>query len=328
MKKNYVLIIVLSIVLAGLVAGNRIISSISEKNAAKKEAEAELESEKNTIHVNSLKDCESIEFNDLKFNKSSDVWTYEKDEKFPLDTEIVETIANEFINLTSSRKLVNGDTLESYGLTEPAYEIILTDSNGTTESFKLGNTYGNEYYVMVNDDDSVIYLCSISSISYLDADILKFVTKDTTPDWSNTVTEIEISDTDNTTVLSKSESDSDIWMVKRNSNEEYEATDTDTISSTLTALKITYSDCIGYNVKEEDYSDYGFDTPFFTIKIKYLDENSEECELNYTIGGYNSASSTYSIISNLSDQAYTISLDNYNSIIETLTYDFLADEEE
>lgn len=332
MKKPLLTLGALAGVLAVLVAGNLIASHMIAKNEEEKASEAESESLADIIHVNTLDDIAKISFNDLDFSYTEENgWSYDEDGDFPIAEDTFESLATELLNLTSSRELKDGDTLENYGLDDPAYTVTLEDSDGNQEVLKIGDAYDSEYYVMVGDDDSVIYTCSFTNVDYFASNILAFAEiDDIITDWAAKETAINITsgsmviDLKQTEAADEEDADStDKWEVSLNEDDPYEVTSTDQLDSVKTALQLSYSACIGYNIQEDQLADYGLEDPAYVITIKYLDDDDKEQELVIKIGTYNADADSYSIMSSKSDQVYAVSSDSVEAIATLYGYDFL-----
>lgn len=56
-----------------------------------------------------------------------------------------------FRKLEADRKLEDGDSLEAYGLEDPAYTVVLTDQDGNETTLYFGNVTGDSYYLTLNE---------------------------------------------------------------------------------------------------------------------------------------------------------------------------------
>ena len=128
---------------------------------AQQEEKAQEEQEAATVHVTdtSAEDIVSLKFNvgngDLEFSKEDDQWYYTPDKDFPLQQSYPEDMAETVGSITAGRELTDGDSIDAYGLDEPAYTIEYTDADGNTAELLFGDMTGDDYYVMLNGNDTV-----------------------------------------------------------------------------------------------------------------------------------------------------------------------------
>lgn len=328
MKKQSKTLIILAAVLAVLIVGYNIIKAVSGSIEQKKSAEAEAESLANIIYVNSLEEFYSISFEEFTFEylEADGTWNY-SDSEFPLDSSLIETIAAEFLELTASREISDADTMESYGLAEPAYEIVFTDADGNEESFQIGNAVDSEYYVMVNNDDSVIYTCTFTALSYLDYELNDFaLIEDISELWSSNPVSYYFTDgTDSVLLENTTEEDTDTeeWNVTKNIDDTFLATDN--IDSVESTLGFAYEGLAAYAVSDDELAACGLDSPLFTLVIKYEGDDSE-CETTVYVGNYDEANDMYYAMSTESDDVFYITADNYELFVDALSYDYLENE--
>lgn len=344
MKKQIKGIIILVVVLIVLVAGNIIIKSVSSANTEKREKESEEESLANVIYINDFQELSSISFGGFSFTCADDSWSYDGDGDFPVDSTIIKSVASEFSGLTASRKIENGDTLDSYGLETPAYTVELDSSDGQKQTLYIGNSYNGEYYVKTSDSGT-IYTCSLTTLDTLAADKIEYfaVIDSVNSVWSSTYYSFCIDGGDKSILLTKdrsvdvySEDETDeagekvpnvVWDVSLNGADPYAVTDTLDLSNVRNALDFTYDSCLAYNAGDDELSEYGFDEPLYVITIGYTDENEKDCELELIIGAYDEESGMYSVMSNQANEIYGISSSTISTISECFDYDFLASDD-
>lgn len=346
MKKQIRVIIILAAVLAVLVAGNIIIKKVSNFSSEKRERESEEESIANTIFVNDFETLSSISFGGFSFSFDEDAgWVYDEDASFPLDSDIIQTLADEFAGFTASRKIEDGDTLESYGLEEPAYTVELKSADGSGQTIYIGSSYNGEYYVKDAGDDTV-YTCSLANMDTLDCGKIEefALVESVNTLWNSTYYSFLIESGDSSILLTRdrsvdvfSEDETDengdavpnvVWDVSLDGGEAYDVTGTQDLSDVRNALDVAYDGCLAYNPDDDTYAEYGFDEPEYVITIGYTDEDDKDCELVLTIGAYDEETETYSIMSGQSDIIYSISSSKVTAISDCFDYDFIADEED
>ncbi len=329
MVKKIRLLIILCVVFCVIVIGNVVINKVSKSQAEEKESLEEVESLNAVVKICSLTDVIRIEFHNLTFVNEDD-WSYSEDPSFPLDTEAIENAVTQITDLQAYRVLEDGDTLENYGLDEPAYEIKLQDKQGNQDSIKIGNAYESYYYVMVNDDDTQIYLCEFSEVSDYGKELLDYaIMDDISSLWNSTATLIEFDSDSEQIIFTKKESDDSTensWDVAFNQEDTYEVTDTSAFDTAFTSLQLTYSACIQYQSSQDVLLDYGLDNPLYTLKIEYENEIQETEEIEIKIGSYDEINNMYYIMSSLSDRIYSVDADAVTTLVNNLSNDFIIEE--
>ena len=170
---------ILILVFAGLLALYAGISFYQKKQSSKSRSSSKLT-------VKELESITSISYNngeDLSFIKKNGTWYNKKDSEYPLEQTYLKNMASQFQNIQAVRKLENGDSLEEYGLENPAYTIKVKDKKGTEATYYIGNASGENYYLTL-DDKSQIYTVSSDIISNLSYSLKDMMKTDTFPELS------------------------------------------------------------------------------------------------------------------------------------------------
>ena len=168
MRKKNKGVLILIIVLVLLLA---VYFGLRSWNVSQEEKE-EAEQEAATVHVTdtAAEDIVSLKFNvgngDLEFSKEDDKWYYTPDKDFPLQQSYPEDMAEAAGSITADRELTDGDSLDAYGLDDPAYTVEYTDAEGNVTELLFGDMTGDDYYVMISGSDTV-YTVSSSVIDAL-----------------------------------------------------------------------------------------------------------------------------------------------------------------
>ena len=261
-KKNrgvLILVIVLVLLLAvyfGLRAWN-----------ASQEEKAEAEQEAATVHVTdtAAEDIVSLKFNvgngDLEFSKEDDKWYYTPDKDFPLQQSYPEDMAEAAGSITADRELTDGDSLDAYGLDDPAYTVEYTDAEGNVTELLFGDMTGDDYYAMISGSDTV-YTVSSSVIEALNYSLEDMAQLDDYPSIGsgNLVKEVITQNGETTTY---------------NSEDEDQAEDIAAVAGGLGA--VTLSEAADYSVEDEDLDMYGLDEESrITVEATYTQDDEEQ----------------------------------------------------
>ena len=261
-KKNrgvLILVIVLVLLLAvyfGLRAWN-----------ASQEEKAEAEQEAVTVHVTdtAAEDIVSLKFNvgngDLEFSKEDGQWYYTPDKDFPLQQSYPEDMAEAAGSITADRELTDGDSLDAYGLDDPAYTVEYTDAEGNVTELLFGDMTGDDYYAMISGSDTV-YTVGGSEIEALNYSLEDMAQLDDYPSIGsgNLVKEVITQNGETTTY---------------NSEDEDQAEDIAAVAGGLGA--VTLSEAADYSVEDEDLDMYGLDeVSRITVEATYTQDDEEQ----------------------------------------------------
>lgn len=161
-KKQMVILVALLAVLAAAYG----LLSFSNKKAQEEE-------ESKTVQVTDLGEIKAFSYaapeqEELHFKKNSSGWVCTNDKSVSLNQTYPDNIADTFSSLTATRKLEDIDSLEDYGLEDPAYTVTLTPENGEKTVVKIGNQTGEEYYLQVKGEEQVVYTVASSVAGTLD----------------------------------------------------------------------------------------------------------------------------------------------------------------
>ena len=263
---------------------------------AQQEEKAQEEQEAATVHVTdtSAEDIVSLKFNvgngGLEFSKEDDQWYYTPDKDFPLQQSYPEDMAETVGSITAGRELTDGDSIDAYGLDEPAYTIEYTDADGNTTELLFGDMTGDDYYVMLNGNDTV-YTVSSSVIDPFNYTLDDMARLDDYPSIGsgNLVKEVITQNGETTTY---------------DSEDEDQAEDIAAVAGGLGAVSL--SEAADYSVEDEDLDVYGLDEDSrITVEATYTQDDEEHLFTLY-IGNEDGSGNRY-VMLNDSRIVYLIS---------------------
>lgn len=263
---------------------------------AQQEEKAQEEQEAATVHVTdtSAEDIVSLKFNvgngDLEFSKEDDQWHYTPDKDFPLQQSYPEDMAETVGSITAGRELTDGDSIDAYGLDEPAYTIEYTDADGNTTELLFGDMTGDDYYVMLNGNDTV-YTVNSSVIDPFNYTLDDMARLDDYPSIGsgNLVKEVITQNGETTTY---------------DSEDEDQAEDIAAVAGGLGAVSL--SEAADYSVEDEDLDVYGLDEDSrITVEATYTQDDEEQLFTLY-IGNEDGSGNRY-VMLNDSRIVYLIS---------------------
>ena len=117
------------------------------------------EEEAKKIYVTDLGKLSEIQFDvgngEIQLVKEDGTWYDKNDKDFPLAQSYPKKMEKTFRKLEADRKLEDGDSLEAYGLEDPAYTVVLTDQDGNETTLYFGNVTGDSYYLTLNEKKEI-----------------------------------------------------------------------------------------------------------------------------------------------------------------------------
>ncbi len=180
MKKQTKQLLAVVIVLILCLVAFFAVTKYNESQAAKAAAEAT-----GTTLGSFTGDLVSLSFYNgsetLDFTCTDGVWSY-SDPAFPVAQSYLTDLSSLMTSLTPDRSMEQSDTLEAYGLADPAYTVTASDADGNTLSLSIGSatTSSSSYYAMVEGSDAV-YTISSDLVNAVSGDLYDLIQLESFP---------------------------------------------------------------------------------------------------------------------------------------------------
>lgn len=131
---------------------------------ASREEEEQAKAEAETIQVVDIENPAEITYSSsdgssVSLVKKDDVWRLKDDDQTDLVQDTIEKIADTVSNVKAERQIKDPDSLESYGLTDPAYTITVAGEDGTVKTIYIGDGADADYY-MTDEEKTNVYTVS------------------------------------------------------------------------------------------------------------------------------------------------------------------------
>jgi len=190
-----------------------------------------------------------------------------------------------------------GDTLEAYGLDQPFATLTAAKPDGGTLTISLGNTTtdGNSYYMLMNEQESPVYIISNSLYTEMSKTIYDMCDLPELPQLTEenlqSVTVEGAASTllrpiDKETSTDEETGEETVTVTWAASGEDVTGNaDTASLLAELGAL--TFTKCVDYKPTDEAAALCGFDAPQATVTILYLNDTGTEGTLTLTFGSEN-----------------------------------------
>ena len=284
-KRTFRILLTVAIVLAVALAA----VLIYKNQAAKAQEEAEAQAQADAVIT------QDQEYNALTYYTGSATlsftldeegsWIWADDPTFPLNQTTVTAIVDLLTSLTPQQTITDGDTLEAYGLDHPTATVTASGADGVSLSLTLGKTTtdGESYYMMMNDDESTVYIISGTLYNYLSTPIYDMCILPEIPDLSQeNLSSITVMGAVSTTLTASQEENTDgeetgsedtdadaaDVTVTWTDSQGTDVTDNTQVTALLTELStFSLTECADWRPSDEAVSICGFDAPAAVAEI-------------------------------------------------------------
>ena len=228
-------------------------------------------------------------------------WTWEDDPEYPLDDAVLLQMIDALSGLHFQQTLDATESMESYGLSDPAATLSVTDGQGVTRTLAFGKatTDGNSRYLQMNGDESTVYIVADGLYQLMQTPIYSMCALPELPDLSaplgltiqGPAPAAELDENGVpleapeplTTVLTARRSDggdaATLWF-RGNDN----VTSNAQLAALLEDVRTMYlARCLDYRPSDEAAEICGFDRPAAVLTVTYGASGSEQT-LTLTVG--------------------------------------------
>ena len=297
-KKTLFLLVGIIVVLAVILAVVTAVRRSNEERAAEEEAAQDAAS----VITETEASYSALSYDNgtatLSFQlDESGKWVWADDPEFPLDDSTIQSILTLLTNLKPQQTITDGDTLEAYGLDQPVATLTATKPDGGTLTIALGNTTtdGNSYYMLMNGQESPVYIISNSLYTEMTKTIYDMCDLPDLPDLTEeNIQSVTIEGAASTLLRpinretsTDEETGEETVSVTWAAGGEDVTGNADTASLLAEPGALTLTKCVDYKPTDEAAELCGFDDPLATVTVLYLDETGQEQTLVLTFGSEN-----------------------------------------
>ena len=297
-KKTLFLLVGIIVVLAVILAVVTAVRRSNEERAAEEEAAQDAAS----VITETEASYSALSYDNgsatLSFHlDESGKWVWSDDPEFPLDDSTIQSILSLLTNLKPQQTITDGDTLEAYGLDQPVATLTATKPDGGTLTIALGNTTtdGNSYYMLMDGQESPVYIISNSLYTEMSKTIYEMCDLPELPDLTEeNIQSVTIEGAASTLLRpinretsTDEETGEETVSVTWAAGGEDVTGNADTASLLAELGALTLTKCVDYKPTDEAAELCGFDDPLATVTVLYLDETGQEQTLVLTFGSEN-----------------------------------------
>ena len=334
-KKTILLLAVILVLLAVILAASKALREEADQAAAE---EADQQAESITQPES---DYTALTYNNgsatLSFHlDETGNWVWSDDTEFPLDDSTITSILYQISNLTPQQTITEGDTLEAYGLDQPSATLTATEADGSTVSVALGGTTtdGNSYYMLLNGQESPVYIISDRLYTYMSKTIYDMCDLPELPELTEeNLQSVTVSGAVSTVLRpdrqetgTDEETGEPTYTVTWSSGGE-DVTDLDMMTSLLSDLTtFSLEKCVDFKPTDEAVTLCGFDAPQAVLTAAYVTDTGIEGSLLLTVGSENLDQSGYYVRVNDDPTIYQMASADVNAILSVAAGGLTADE--
>ena len=332
-KRTFRILLAVAVVLAVALAA----VLIYKNQSARAQAEADAQTQTDAVIT------QQQEYNTLSYNNGSATlsftldengsWVWADDPTFPLNQTTVTAIVNLITSLTPQQTITDGDTLEAYGLDNPTATLTASGEDGASLSLSLGKTTtdGQSYYMMMNGDESTVYIIAGTLYNYLITPIYDMCILPEIPDLSEeNLSSITVMGAVSTTLTASQEAEEaaesqeagnddtdaagteETVTVTWTDNQGADVTENEQVDALLSELAAFSLDkCADWRPSDEASSICGFDAPAAVAEIAM-----GETTLTITVGSATLDGTGYYVRVNDDTTIYQAATDNVDTLLE------------
>lgn len=312
-------LLILLAAVAVLIAALLIVRAAKERSARQAEEEAAAEEAAGVITEEAAYSALSYDNGTTALSFALDEegnWTWADDPEFPLDDTTVTAMVDLLTSLKPQQTITEGDTLEAYGLDDPFATLTATTPEGETLTLDFGNatTDGTSYYMLMNGQESPVYIVADTLYNYMCTAIYDMCALPELP----LLTEERI--------LSVTVSGAETWTLTPDEGQDEDGNEivtwqcggedvTDAAADLIDELKaLTVTKCVDYKPTDQAVTICGFDEPV-KVTLVYLTDSCTEQTLTLQIGTENLDGDGYYVRVDDDTTIYQIDLDDLDALV-------------
>lgn len=317
-KQKYIWLVVLLLVCAAVFVVYALLLKNNPTDEDEEDTTAEaLENLFDFVNTDILQVSYRVEDDSLTFARASsdDEWYAVGDESLPIDQSAVGAVVTTACAITVNQEIASSlSDRASFGLESPAYEVRLTDAEGTEHVLYIGDTTGSsteKRYAYVEGDDRILSI-SNTIVSKLNVDLQSLLSVESYPSFeADDMTRLYYEDEKQTLELFNNPEDLSVaeaigtttWYYKEDGiymplHQEHSTTMMETITG------ITFEACENYSADDAQMEEYGLLEPAAKLTVEYTVTESGLVETETT----NDEGTSYINQTTTSDERFTLNI--------------------
>ncbi len=293
---------VLTASLAVLIGAWFLAKSMSGRREA--DVAAAEETESIDIAVGAYEDVTALSWNyfgntvSIAYDSEKDTWVNTEDDTFPVSAEAVEPLVRAVSSAVATVEVTDVTDFEQYGLDDPAITVMAATADNIV-TYGIGNTtLTGEYYVRVNDTDSVYTETGVLAPAF-QAQLADILAVESVPADIASVTALAV-DTDVGAYEVEYRPDGEAfwytdaytWFLDGEDGTPSQPLEEEQVQALYgLATEIQFLSCDTWDAKS--LTPYGLDEPQGVVRVEYQDQNGDQRSFTLEFGDYTSDGHVY-----------------------------------
>ena len=285
-KKTLVALAAVLVVLAAL---TWLLRSCNAKEERRQQEEQQNLADTRVLETEEDQNYSAISYDNGQVNLSfardeAGEWYWVDDPDFPLNGYYLESLSKQVIALHPMQTITEGDTLEAYGLEEPAASLKATADGGNETVLLFGKTTSDGSYYMKLADSDTVYVVSSELRESMNKGIYDMAEIPDIPTFTGAnLRTVRVKGPTQDLTLSVEVGEEDgaaSWIFG-----DADVTDHETVSALadeLASLRLTA--CVDYRPTDEAVTLCGLGSPQVTMTVYYVPDGSAETTFKMSVG--------------------------------------------
>ena len=232
-------------------------------------------------------------------------WSYPADSQFPLDSALLESMADTLGDVTAYRTIEGVEDLSQYGLDQP--QLSLTVAAQEEYSLDIGDetAMGGQRYASTGNGS--VYLVDDSLLDAFAYGLYDFVAEEAIPSMNDLTAFTVTSDNRDLNLVYLEDSGlaySNHYVWFQRDGDEYLTLDTELTDSFIENITLlSWNQCVNYRTDEAALADYGLDAPAAVVTVDYVETTQEDSGLTDEDGNpiYDTLETDYTFVLEIGD---------------------------
>ncbi|MBU5625602.1 DUF4340 domain-containing protein [Oscillibacter sp. MSJ-2] len=284
-KKTLMALAAVLIVLAAL---TWLLRSCNAKEEQRRQEEQQNLADTRVLETEEDQTYSAISYDNGQVNLSfardeADKWYWVDDPDFPLNGYYLDRISQLVIDLHPMQTITEGDTMEAYGLEEPAASLKAAAAGGEETVLLFGKTTSDGSYYMKTSDSDTVYVVSDELRESMNKGIYDMAEIPDIPTFTGAnlrSVRVESPAQDLTLSVEAEDGDEASWIFG-----DTDMTDHETVSALADELAgLRFTACVDYRPTDEAVALCGLGSPQVTITVYYVPDGGSETTFKMSVG--------------------------------------------
>lgn len=314
-KKTLMALAAVLIVLAAL---TWLLRSCNAKEEQRRQEEQQNLADTRVLETEEDQTYSAISYDNGQVNLSfardeADKWYWVDDPDFPLNGYYLDRISQLVIDLHPMQTITEGDTMEAYGLEEPAASLKAAAAGGEETVLLFGKTTSDGSYYMKTSDSDTVYVVSDELRESMNKGIYDMAEIPDIPTFTDAnLRSVRVkSPTQDLTLSVEAGEDAVSWIFG-----DADVTDHETVSALADELaSLRFTACVDYRPTDEAVTLCGLGSPQVTMTVYYVPDGSSETTFKMSVGNATADGEGYYVRMEGDTTIYSMAKDSVETLL-------------